>query len=161
MSQNPGAPGKPGAAYDPFAAWKSFYQMNEESWTQMLEQMMGTQAFAKAMGQWLDNSLKAQDAAKKNAEASLSAMNFPTKSEITRLAEQIVAVDAKLDDLSFAVEQIGDDLRALKERGPEAIRGELETLSAQVTALAEATGKPRTTKPASTAKPKANEGNDI
>ena len=36
MSQNPGPSGTPGAAYDPFAAWKSFYQMNEEAWTQML-----------------------------------------------------------------------------------------------------------------------------
>jgi polyhydroxyalkanoic acid synthase PhaR subunit len=152
MSQNPEGTAKPGTAYDPFAAWKSFYQMNEEAWTQMLEQMMGTQAFAKAMGQWLDNSLKAQDAARKNVEASLSAMNFPSKGDITRLAEQIVAVDAKLDDVSFAVEQLGDELRALKERGPEAVRAELEALSTQVAALAKAVGKPRATKP------KASEG---
>lgn len=156
MSQNPGAAGKPGATYDPFAAWKSFYQMNEDAWTQMLEQMMGTQAFASAMGQWLDNNLKAQEVAKKNAEASLNALNFPTKSEITRLAEQIVTLDAKVDDLLFALERVGDDVQALKERGPEGIRSELEALGQRVAELSDAAGKARTAKPA-TSRAKSDE----
>lgn len=155
MSQDQGASTKPGAGFDPFAAWKSFYQLNEEAWTQMLEQMMGTQAFAKAMGQWLDNNLKAQEVARKNVEASLNAMNVPTKAEITRLAELIVAVDAKLDDLTFAVEQIVDEVRALARREPEAVREELAALTAQVEALTAAIGKVRSTKQPGTSRMKA------
>lgn len=136
MSENPGAkPQGAGAAPDPFAAWKALYQTGEETWTTMLEQMMGNQAFVQAMGQYLENSLKAQEVARKAVETNLSTMNLPTKSDLTRLASQIVALDAKLDDLAEAVEQLADDVKSLKARGPEGFVTRLDAITARLDTL--------------------------
>jgi polyhydroxyalkanoic acid synthase PhaR subunit len=131
MSEDPGAKG----AADPFAAWRSMYQMGEESWSQMIDQMIGTQAFAQSMNQYLDNYLKAQEVTRKQVEANLGAMNVPTKSDLTRIAGQIVALDAKVDDLQVAVEELTDRIKTLSERGPEGIRAELARIVAAVEGL--------------------------
>jgi polyhydroxyalkanoic acid synthase PhaR subunit len=149
MSENPGQrPQQPGAnaAADPFAAWKAMFQTGEATWTTMLEQMMGSQAFTQAMGQYLENSLKAQEVARKAVETNLSAMNLPTKSDLTRLASQIVALDAKLDDLSETVEQLADEVKALRARGPEGFGKRLDEIAASISALSgDAVSKPATT----------------
>jgi polyhydroxyalkanoic acid synthase PhaR subunit len=135
MSENPGG-ARSGGAADPFAMWRSVYQMSEETWSQFFEQMVGTQSFSKAMGQALENYLKAQETARRNVEASMSAMNVPTKSDLTHIAGQIVALDAKVDDLQFAIEELSDRVKALAENGPEDIRAELARLTATVEVLA-------------------------
>lgn len=135
--ENRGATAGSGAP-DPFAPWRAMYQMGEEAWSQAIDQMMGTQAFSQAMSQYLENYLKTQEAVRKGVESNLLAMNFPTKSDLTRIAAQIVAVDAKLDDLSFAIDRLSDEVQAYAERG--ASRGDLDEAIARLTAAVESLG---------------------
>jgi uncharacterized protein Yka (UPF0111/DUF47 family) len=80
---------------------------------------MGTEQFAKLMGQSLDQMLVTAAPAKKavdqQIEQTLQALNLPSRSQLTAIAKQIVELEDRIDRLE---DSISAKLRRLTEREP-------------------------------------------
>jgi|SRR6267143_471664 len=95
------------ASPDLLGQWKQFLDQWIEGWSKVLGQAMGTEQFAKLMGQSLDQMLVSQAPVKKamdqGIEQALQSLNVPSRSQVTAVAKQIVELEDRLERIEDAV----------------------------------------------------------
>ena len=111
-----------GGMPDPFQFWRDIYSKNEATWGKMLEQNMGTEAFAQMIGQTLDAYVSFQQALRESMNRYLETMNLPSRDDFGRLGAQLVALEAKIDALDEKLDDLGDRLKTRDGRIEELIR---------------------------------------
>jgi hypothetical protein len=93
--------------------WKVLMETAVEAWAKVLGEVMATEQFAALMGKSLDQYLGAVGPMRKSLQAAseefLRTMNLPSRTQITSLASQVVAMDAR-------VEAIEEHLLVLADR---------------------------------------------
>ena len=124
MSTPPQWPGLPGMP-DPTQFWRDWYQQSEAAWGKMLEQSLGTEAFAAMMGHTLDTYVTFQTALRDSMNRYLETMNLPSRDDFSRVAAHIVAHEAKIDQLDEKLEDLQDTLAA-RDRQVAALLERLE-----------------------------------
>jgi polyhydroxyalkanoic acid synthase PhaR subunit len=97
---------------DPFELWRQIYETNEKAWSAVLERTVNNPAFAESTGKILETFLSAQKTVRDNMRSYLEQINLPTREDIARLGELIVALEEKVDQL--------DDRLASIERAVQA-----------------------------------------
>ena len=113
---------------DVMTQWKQLMDQAIEAWSRALGQVMGTDAFAQALGRTLDQFLAASGPLKKAAdqsvEAGLQALNLPSRGQVTEVAKQIIGLEDALgaimrrqNDISRALAEQAERPRAAKELG--------------------------------------------
>ena len=85
---------------DLFAMWRQLYDANEKVWGHASNEFMDSPAFAQWQGRMLETFLGFQKALKESATAQLQAANIPTRDDIARLGELILALEEKVDQLA-------------------------------------------------------------
>jgi polyhydroxyalkanoic acid synthase PhaR subunit len=101
---------QPGPFPDPMQFWRDFYQQSEAAWGKALEQNMGTEAYAAMIGQTLDAYATFQRTLRDSMNRYLETMNLPSRDDFTRLAAQVVALEAKIDNLDEKLDDLQDRL---------------------------------------------------
>ncbi len=101
-----------GGMPDPFQFWRDIYSQNEATWGKLLEQNMGTEAFAQMIGQTLDAYVSFQKALRDSMNRYLETMNLPSRDDFGRVGAQIVALEAKIDAVDEKLEDLQDRLAA-------------------------------------------------
>jgi polyhydroxyalkanoate synthesis regulator phasin len=100
FAQSPASP-------DLMTQWKQFLDQWIEAWSKVLGQTMGTEQFAKLMGQSLDSFLVSQAPMKRaldqQVEQALQAFNLPSRSQLTAVAKQIVELEERIERLEDGV----------------------------------------------------------
>ena len=95
---------------DLMTQWKQFVDQSIEAWSRALGQVMNTEQFAEAMGKSLDQWLLSYAPVKKQAdqgiEATLQALNLPTRTQVVGLAKQLVDLEERLDRLEDGIAAI-------------------------------------------------------
>lgn len=107
QSDNPSTPRGPS---DPFELWREIYETNERAWNAILERTVSTPAFAESSGKILETFLGAQKTVRDNMRQYLEQINLPTREDIARLGELIVALEEKVDQVD---DRLGGIERAL------------------------------------------------
>ena len=95
-SDNPNPSRGPG---DPFELWRQIYETNERAWNAVLERTVSNPAFAESSAKILETFLSAQKTVRDNMRSYLEQINLPTREDIARLGELIVALEEKVDQL--------------------------------------------------------------
>jgi hypothetical protein len=84
-----------------------------EAWSKCLETAMGTDAFAEALGRYLDQWLQLEAPIRKaldrETDAALRALGLPSRAQVVSLASQVVALEERLEGLEDRL----DELRTL------------------------------------------------
>jgi len=108
MSQPPQKPDNraPRASSDPFELWRQIYETNEKAWNAVLERTVNNPAFAESSGKILETFLAAQKTVRDNMKSYLEGINLPTREDIARLGELIVALEEKVDQLDDRLARI-------------------------------------------------------
>ena len=92
---------------DLMSQWKQFLDQSIEAWSRALGQVMGTDNFAQAMGrsldQWLTSYAPVKKATDQSMDATLQALNLPTRTQVTALAKQIMDLEERLDRLEDGI----------------------------------------------------------
>jgi polyhydroxyalkanoic acid synthase PhaR subunit len=109
---------------DPFELWRQIYETNERAWNAVLERTVNNPAFAESSGKILETFLSAQKTVRDNMRSYLEQINLPTREDIARLGELIVALEEKVDQL--------DDRLANLERSASAATTESAKLGDQL-----------------------------
>jgi hypothetical protein len=101
---------------DVMTQWKQLVDQSIEAWSRALGQVMGTDAFAQSLGKALDQILVTSAPLKKatdqSIEATLQALNLPSRTQVTGVAKQIVDLEDRIDSLEDA---LGAIMRRLDE----------------------------------------------
>ena len=112
----PGAPPFPGAGpVDPevLALWKRFLDDWLAAWSRTFEQVMGTEAFAEALGKTLDQFLsvqaKTRETTERSTRAAIETLGLPSR-------EQVIGLSRQMMDLEDRIEALADKLDALDTR---------------------------------------------
>jgi hypothetical protein len=103
---------------DLMAQWKQFLDQWIAAWSKVLEQAMGTETFAQAMGKQMESFLNTAGPAKKAAEqqieAGLAGLGLPSRSQVVGLASQLVHLEDKVERIEDRLDMV---LRQLQDLG--------------------------------------------
>jgi hypothetical protein len=88
--------------------WKAQFDDAARQWNEFLTNMMGTEAFAAASSRYMDAYLDFQRMLGSNVERYLQSINVPTRTDFVMLAERIAAVEARIDELSRKIDNLGE-----------------------------------------------------
>src|SRR6266851_6123781 len=105
---------------DPFELWRQIYDTNERAWSTILERTVNNPAFAESTGKVLETFLSAQKTVRDNMRSYLEQINLPTREDIARLGELIVALEEKVDQLDDRLSNIEATLRTQASAPPHA-----------------------------------------
>lgn len=88
---------------DPFGIWKQTRDATLDMWSKTLIDMVQSDAYARSSGMLLDQILgpaqPVQDAVQKAMTYTLAYLNMPTRDEVMTLAERLINIETRLDDL--------------------------------------------------------------
>jgi polyhydroxyalkanoic acid synthase PhaR subunit len=125
MSQPPQKPDNRGAraSSDPFELWRQIYETNEKAWNAVLERTVNNPAFAESSGKIMETFLAAQKTVRDNMKSYLEGINLPTREDIARLGELIVALEEKVDQLDDRLARIEHAVTEASKSAPKPSSG--------------------------------------
>jgi polyhydroxyalkanoic acid synthase PhaR subunit len=128
---------RPGGMPDPMAFWSEMYRQAEQSWGKVFEQSMGTESYAQMVGQSLEAYVTFQKSLRDSMNRYLETMNLPSRDDFSRVAAQIVALEAKVDAVDEKLDDIQDRLGG-RDDGIEGLRADLKEQRAALDEIREA-----------------------
>lgn len=98
------------ASPDLLKQWKKFLDDWLQAWTDALERVMGTEAFAQALGKTLDQFLAVQGQAKqgvdRSTKATIDALGLPSKEQVVGLARHLMDLEDRLEALDDKIDAL-------------------------------------------------------
>jgi hypothetical protein len=98
---------------DPFGFWKTYRDTSLEGWSKLMIDMVNTQEYARFTGQILDQYMTVaqpvQDAVQKSMVMLLPYFNLPSRDEVISVAERLVNIETRLDDLDAQTSDMSDE----------------------------------------------------
>jgi polyhydroxyalkanoic acid synthase PhaR subunit len=99
-----------GKSFDPFEAWRGVRNVGMEAWAKAMTEAVNSEEYAKTSGTMLDAYLTAsiplRDMLEKAMAQALQQMNMPTRDDFISLAERLIQVEMRLDDMDAKLDAI-------------------------------------------------------
>jgi hypothetical protein len=100
---------------DPFDTMNTMRDASLESWSKMMIDMVNSEDYSQATGQWLDTYLALSQPYQRIIDMMmtqlLTGLNMPMRTDVTNLAERLTNIETRLDDQDAKLDDI---LRAIK-----------------------------------------------
>jgi hypothetical protein len=97
--------------------WKSMRDTSMESWSKMMIDMVNSDKYSQATGQWLDTYLTMSQPMKRIIDMTmtqvLTGLNMPMRSDVTNLAERLTNIEMRMDDQDAKLDDILHAIQAL------------------------------------------------
>ncbi|HEU4758695.1 MAG TPA: hypothetical protein VFT91_01820 [Dehalococcoidia bacterium] len=84
---------------DVMQLWRSWLTETERQWNGFFNEMMGTDAFGRLAGSYLEAYSGVQRLLNQSMERYLNTFNLPTRSDLVELGERLRAVEERLTSL--------------------------------------------------------------
>ena len=114
MADNPSPP------KDPLQAWREMRDAATEQWAKAMAEFVGTEAFARGLGAYIDAYLATaapyQKAVGEYMETILGRLNMPTREDVLSVARRLTNVETRLDDLDARLDEMDAKLARLGQR---------------------------------------------
>jgi len=98
---------EPASLFDPLGVGRGLASRLEKGLTQLANQGVKSEQFAKAMHKALGASLATRQLTKQFQNRLLEALNLPTRSDIQALTERLQAVEDRIAAMTAAVDRLG------------------------------------------------------
>lgn len=97
---------------DPLSQMFQFYDDWTKTWAGAMSEAVASKSFADSMAQQLEGSLSVMGLMRRQIgelmEQSLQHMNLPTRKDVLGLAERLINIEMRLDDLEAKLDQLLD-----------------------------------------------------
>ncbi len=93
---------------DPFTFFKQWYDASRETWAKIVGDIVGNEKFIEDASQFLESYTSYYAATRRANENYFRNLQLPTRSDLARVAEIIVALEEKVDRLDDAFDDIED-----------------------------------------------------
>jgi hypothetical protein len=104
--------------------WKSMRDANLENWSKMMIDMVNSDEYSQATGQWLDTYLTSSQPFKGMIDSMmtqvLTGMNMPMRTDISSLAERLTNIETRLDDQDAKLDDILNAIKKVYVSKPQA-----------------------------------------
>src|SRR5258705_1265419 len=100
---------KDGPPLDPLSFFREWYERTSETWSTVVGDVIGTEAFIQSASRFLDSYTSYNRTLRQTAETQLHTMQMPTRSDIARVAGLVVALEDKVDQLQDAFDARADE----------------------------------------------------
>lgn len=84
---------------DPLKMWKQLYDVNEKYWGKVMNDVVHKEEFSEWMGSVLDFNLFMKKTLNDQSKVFFEASNFPSKEDIASVANLVINVEGKVDDI--------------------------------------------------------------
>lgn len=81
---------------DPFALWREWVSNSEHQWNTFLNDAMSTDQFSQSMARFMDVYLNLQKGLNETMGRYLSALNIPTRGDVTAIADRLSLIEERL-----------------------------------------------------------------
>lgn len=92
--------------FDPLHAWREWYQKSEKQWSDALSGLLGSEKFAQATGKYAQEAMHLHRMFNETMAQYLSAINVPSRSDLTELGERLGQVEDALAGLQVEVRHL-------------------------------------------------------
>jgi polyhydroxyalkanoic acid synthase PhaR subunit len=89
---------------DPFTFFRQWYDLSSEAWAKVVEEAIGSEEFQQLSGRFLENYASFAKAFRRANEEYFKAIQLPTRSDITHVAELVVSLEEKVDKIEDALD---------------------------------------------------------
>ena len=104
---------------DLFSPWTELPAAGAEAWSKAMSDVVNSESFARAMGEYVESALEASMLLRRQAEAAmemyLKQMNLSSRQDVIGLAERLTRLEMRLDDLDAKTDEVLDRLKAIQE----------------------------------------------
>lgn len=91
---------------DPFTLFYEWYNTMSRPWSKMVEDVIGSERFLEVSGPLLENHSRFVSTLRQLSEAYCKLLRVPTMSDIARVAELVVGLEEKVDNIEDAIERV-------------------------------------------------------
>jgi polyhydroxyalkanoic acid synthase PhaR subunit len=99
---------------DPFRPMREAYGQAVEGWSKAMEQMVASEEFASASGEFLKRYVEMQETLRTASRAAAESVHFPTTDDLARLAQLVINVERKVDEVSDEAHAIAGRLATIE-----------------------------------------------
>ncbi len=92
---------------DPFTFFKQWYESSHEAWSQAIEEIIGNDKFVEAASRYMESYTTFYKNFRRLNEDYFSHLQLVTRSDLTRVAEMIIALENKVD----GIQDFSEDLQ--------------------------------------------------
>jgi hypothetical protein len=104
--------------------WKSMRDTSLESWSKMMIDIVNSEDYSQATGQWLDTYLTLSQPFRRIIDMMmtqvLTGLNMPMRTDVTSLAERLTNIETRLDDQDAKLDDILSAIKAVSVSNPVA-----------------------------------------
>ncbi len=93
---------------DVIQLWRNWLTETERQWNSFFNDVMGTDAFARFLGGYVEVYSNLQRVLNQNMERYLATINLPTRSDIVELGERLRAVEERVASLETAIGRLAE-----------------------------------------------------
>jgi hypothetical protein len=95
---------------DPTGMLRQMRDAGMDAWSKSMTHMVNSDAYAAAtaaaLDAWLSSSAPLRKAMETGLSQSLSAMNLPSRDDVSRLAQQLTNIEMRLDDMEAKLDEL-------------------------------------------------------
>jgi hypothetical protein len=91
---------------DPFTFFKQWYESSHEAWSKSIEEIIGNDKFVEAASRYMESYTTFYKNFSRLNEDYFSHLQLATRSDLTRIAELIIALENKVDTLQDTSEEL-------------------------------------------------------
>jgi polyhydroxyalkanoic acid synthase PhaR subunit len=93
---------------DPFTFMKQWYDATSETWATVIGDIIGTERFMESASQFMESYTSLYRTFRRANEEFFNNLQLPTRSDIARVAELVIEVEDKVDQIEDAFEDFED-----------------------------------------------------
>ena len=107
---------------DPLRPMREAYEQAVEGWSKAMEEMVASEEFASVSGEFLKRYVEMQESLRTASRAAAESVHFPTTDDLARLAQLVINVERKVDEVSDEAHAIAGRLATIEARLDELAR---------------------------------------
>jgi hypothetical protein len=104
--------------------WTAMRDAGLDSWSKMMIEMVNSDDYSQATGQWLDTYLTLSQPYKRMIDTMmtqvLAGLNMPMRTDVAGLAERLTNIETRLDDQDAKLDDILSAIKAVSMSNPVA-----------------------------------------
>ncbi|HVB21296.1 MAG TPA: hypothetical protein VNG51_05065 [Ktedonobacteraceae bacterium] len=121
---------------EPFTFFRDWYNATNETWSKLVEQYMGSEHFMESSTPLLENYASFFKTFRRANEEFFKNLQLPTRSDIARLAELVIALEEKFDQMDDSLEGLNSSQsKAATQETVNGIAGQLHALESKLDTL--------------------------